>query len=126
MEEHMSMGTLEPVPVSGTVHAHVKGDVPTKDKGADYGSWSTYVLTATQAAQKILPHDEQRRRALLLVSGSGPVYVGTQGQTQANPPVGGLLATGAVVETKNRQELWLAPDGTHTATVTLLIERYES
>jgi hypothetical protein len=126
MDGHMGTDTtLAPVPVSGTVHAHVKGDVPTKDRGADYGSWSTYVLASTTAAQKILPHDEQRRRAVLIVSGTGPVYVGTQGQTQASPPVGGLLATGAVVETKNRQELWLVPDGA-SATVTVLIERYES
>lgn len=113
----MATGPMEPVPV------HVPKPVATKDLGADYGAWATYVLAAATAAQKILPHDEQRRRAVIIVSGTGPVWVGTQAQCQASPPVGGQLATGAVIETKNRQELWLAPAGA-SATVTVLTERW--
>jgi hypothetical protein len=115
---------LAPVPVSGEIT--LKGQVPTTARAADFGAWATYTLTATQAATRILLHDEQRSRALLIVSGTGPVYVGTQAQCQASPPLGGQLATGAVAEVKNKQELWLAPDGTHTATVTVLVERFGS
>lgn len=117
--------SLAPVPVSGKVHAHIEGPVPTKDLGADFGGWITYTLAATTAPQRILMHDEHRRRAVIIVSGTGPVFVGTEAQTKASPVLGGQLATGAVIETKNRQELWLAPDGTHTATVTVLNERWE-
>lgn len=117
---------LQPVPVHGHVTAKVEGSVPTAPKAADFGAWQTYTLAATTAAQLILPHDEQRARAVIIVAGTGPVFVGTKAQCQASPVLGGSLATGANVETRNRQELWLAPDGTHTATVTVLTERWGS
>lgn len=117
---------IMPVPVTGVVKANIEHDLRTNPQAADYGAWTTYVLTATQAAQPILPFDPNRARALLIVSGTGPVYVGTPAQTQANPPLGGLLPTGTIAEVKNNQALWLAPDGTHTATVTVLVERWDS
>ncbi len=101
------------------------GDVPTTARAADYGAWMTYTLAATTPAQRILFYDKQRSRALLVVSGTGPVFVGTQAQTQAATVQGGSLPAG-VYELKNKQELWLAPDGTHTATVAVLAERWAS
>lgn len=120
---------LAPVQITGTVS--LGGEIldkglRTTPQAAAYGAWFTYVLAATTAAQPILPFDDARARALIIVSGTGPVYVGTQAQTQASPVLGGLLATGATVEVKNQQTLWLAPDGTHTATVTVLVERWET
>ena len=114
---------MVPVPVSGSVR--VEHDVPTMPRAADFGAWTTYTLTATTTAQPILPYDSNRARAVIIVSGAGPVYVGSEGQVQASPVLGGLLPTGAIVETKNKQKLWLAPDGTHSATVTVLVERWE-
>lgn len=115
---------LQPIPVHGSVHAHIQGVVPTKASAAEYGAWITYVLAATAAAQKILPHDENRARALLVVSGTGPVYIGSQAQAQSSPVQGGVIPSPAVIELKNKRELWLAPDGTHTATVSVLMERW--
>jgi hypothetical protein len=101
------------------------GAEPVASIGADYGGWFTFALTATQAAQIIMPHDERRARAVIIVqSTGGTVWVGSKPQTQASPVLGGNLPPGTF-ELKNKQELWLAPDGTHTATVTVLIERYE-
>lgn len=116
---------MVPVPVSGEVRANIEHDINTQAQAADFGAWATYTLSATQAAQPILPFDPSRSRALIIVSGIGPVYVGSQAQCQASPPVGGQLPAG-VYEVKNNQKLWLVPDGTHTATVTVLMERWES
>lgn len=113
---------MVPVPVKGAVT--IEGALPTTPRAADFGAWITYVLAANTAAQPILPYDDDRSRALIIVSGTGPVYVGSQGQTQASPVLGGLLPTGATIEVKNKQALWLASDGTHTATVTVLVERW--
>ena len=117
---------MEPIPVPVHGEVAIRGDVPTAPKAAGFGAWATYTLAATTAAQKILPYDEQRARAVLIISGAGPVYVGSRAQCQASPVLGGQLATGTIVDTRNKQELWLAPDGTHTATVTVLAERWAS
>lgn len=116
---------MVPVPVSGVVRANIEHDLNTQAQAADFGAWSTYSVTATGPAQQILPFDPSRARALIIVSGTGPVYVGTQAQCQASPPVGGQLPTGTY-EVKNNQKLWLVSDGSHTATVTVLMERWES
>jgi hypothetical protein len=110
-----------PVPVT----LHYTKPVPVTDRAADWGPWTTYTLTATQAAFQLLPHDEHRKRAVIIVSGTGPVFVGSKAQCQASPVLGGQLNSGNVVELRNKRDLWLAPDGSHTATVTVLTERYE-
>jgi hypothetical protein len=115
---------MVPVPVHGVVS--ITETVPTEARAADFGAWSTYSVPASAFTVEILPYDEGRARALIIVSGTGPVYVGTKAQCQANPPVAGLLPTGAVVEVRNKRGLTLAGDGTHTATVTVLLERWES
>jgi hypothetical protein len=122
---------LTPVPVVGTVSLDneiLDRGFRTSPQAAAFGAWMTYTLAATAAAQPILPFDDKRSRALIIVSGTGPIYVGTQAQCQANPPVGGLLPSSsggaAVYEVRNQQSLWLAPDGSHTATVTVLVERW--
>src|SRR5579859_4814904 len=119
MDEDQAAGPagMEPIPVPVHGEVAIRGDVPTAPKAAGFGAWATYTLAATTAAQKILPYDEQRARA---------VYVGSRAQCQASPVLGGQLATGTIVDTRNKQELWLAPDGTHTATVTVLVERWAS
>ena len=110
---------MAPVPVRH------HGDLPTTPRAADYGAWMTYTLAANTPAQRILFYDELRARALLVVSGTGPVFVGTAAQAQSSPVQGGSLPAG-VYELRSKQELWLAPDGAHTATVAVLAERWAS
>lgn len=62
---------------------------------------------------------------VLTPDSGGLVYVGTQAQCQASPPLGGQLPAGAVVEVRNQQALWLVPDGSHPMVVSVLAERYE-
>lgn len=111
------------VPGLAAVPVQHAGDLPTTPRAADYGAWMTYPLAAATPAQRILLYDDKRARAVLVVSGTGPVFVGTAAQTQATPALGGSLPAG-VYELRNKQELWLAPDGAHTATVAVLAERW--
>lgn len=118
---------LTPVPVTGTVGLSseiLDKGFRTSPQAAGYGAWTTYVLGGTEKAQPIIPFDDRRARALIIVSGTGPVFVGTMAQTQSSPPLGGQLATGATVEIRNQQQLWMVPDGTHSVTVTVLVERW--
>lgn len=94
-------------------------------QAADYGAYSSFTMTATQAAQSLLPFDQHRARAIVTLSAGGPVFIGTQAQTQASPPQGyQLTAAAPSLEIKSNQAVYIAPDGTHTATVSLLAERW--
>lgn len=123
-DEHQAAAAAAVAPLAA-VPVQVGHDVATAPRAAQYGAWMTYTLAATTPAQRILFYDSQRARALLVISGTGPVFVGTVAQTQATPPQGGQLPAG-VYELRNQQELWLAPDGAHTATVAVLAERWSS
>jgi len=97
-----------------------------------YGAWSTYSWPAatsiSASAQRIAPLDERRHKGRIIVfSGAGAaagayVQVGARGQVMNN--AGGQLQPGNY-EINNRQELWLASDGTNAMIVTVLLERYE-
>jgi hypothetical protein len=121
---HPDTAALEPVPVHGVIE--VTNQVPVQVRAADFGGWQTIAVPASAFSVQLIGYGEHRARCVLIISGTGPVYVGSKAQCQANPPVGGLLPTGTVVQTANKQELWLAGDGSHTATVTVLLERFES
>jgi hypothetical protein len=110
---------------------HVGHDVNVQGQAADFGAWSTVTTPAgADQARPVLPFDKQRHRAVLIVSGAaGGVWVGTQSQCQAAPPVGGFLTAGApgmAVIIENNQALWLIGDGAHSCTVTVLQERWDS
>lgn len=130
-EDEEEVFTPSPVLVDGTVRIGHSLDV--HDRAADFGSHQTYATPAgADIARPILPYDIHRHRAILTVSapaapvaGSG-VWVGTQAQCQASPPVGGFLPVGTsayVIE--NCQPLWLVGDGTNALRVTVLAERWE-
>jgi hypothetical protein len=129
MTETTHTEPLAPVPVSGSVS--IGHDLNVQNQAADYGAWATYVTpAAADTARKILPHDEYRHRATIVVNGAaGYVVVGTQAQCQATSLVGGQLFAGQPglqVIIENNQDLWLVGDGSHSCTVTVLVERWES
>lgn len=118
-------GHIDPVPVTGVVSLDrdiLDKGIRTTPQAAAYGGWNTIIFTGTEQPVQILPFDDNRARALIIVSGTGPVYVGTMPQCQQK--VGGQLVTGNAIEVRNQQQLFLGPDGSHSATVTVLTERW--
>lgn len=118
----MTAHEYEAVPVL-VVNPDNKG-ANTNPQAADYGAYTTFTLAATTPAQQIIGEDPRRSRAYVFCSGTGPVYIGSQAQCQASPVLGYQLVTGTGLEIKNNQQVWLAPDGSHSATVSVLIERW--
>jgi hypothetical protein len=121
--------TISPVPVAGEVH--LAGRVATSEEAADYGTYRTIVLTGTEPRQQILPYDKHRVRALIVCSGTGPVYIGSEAQCAAvaagNIAGGGfLLPTGVSLPVGHKQPVWLIGDGSHTATVSIAQERMQT
>jgi hypothetical protein len=123
MTEHMEHEHLEDLP---PIHVRMSERVTARHESAEFGSYMTFTLTGTEQAQRILPRDPRRARAVILVrSTSGTVWIGTQAQTQAKTPLGGNLGNGQSIEIRNQQDVWLIGDGTNTATVTVLVEQWE-
>jgi hypothetical protein len=123
---------VTPVPVTGKVELHgaiLDKGLRTSPQAAGYGGWQTYVFVGTEQPVQILAFDDARARALLIISGTGPAYAGTQAQCQqarnGGQVVGGQLPIGTY-EIKNQQALFITPDGTHPVTVTVLNERWET
>ena len=115
---------VTPVPVTGTVHLGHAADV--QAQAADFGAYMTYLTPAgADVARPILPYDANRHRAVLIVSGiAGAVYIGTQAQCQANPPVGGWLPIGTSLPVEHKQPVWMIGDGTNSVRVTVAVERW--
>lgn len=123
---HETEAILEPVPVVGTVT--LTGRVPVTEEAADYGSYRTVVLVGTEPKQMILGYDLHRVRAWVLVSGTGPVYVGSEAQCAAVTAgnvagAGARLTTGQTLPVQHKQPLWLVGDGSNSATVVVAQER---
>lgn len=123
-----------PVPVAGEVDIRtIHGAVSTHNEAADFGAYFTVVLAGTEAPESLLPYDVNRARAYVTCTGTGPVYVGSvagvtamrAGQTTGQAPAF-LLASGITLIVQNKQQLFISPDGTHTATVSVAVERWES
>lgn len=119
-----------PVLVGGTIH--VGHAVDSQAQGADFGSYATYVTAASgDIARPILPYDGNRHAARIIVSslvnpvtGVPGVWVGTQAQCQASPPVGGWLPVGATLLVEHDQPVWLIGDQAFSLRVTVAIERW--
>jgi hypothetical protein len=119
-------GPVPPVPVA------VGHDLNVQGQAADYGAWMTYLTPAgADQARPILQMEPARHRATIIVSAPGAVvagsgvWVGTQAQCQAAPPVGGFLPPGQVI-IENNQALWLIGDGANSMRVAVLQERWDS
>lgn len=102
-----------------------------KETPATFGIWTTYKLTGTEQAQMILPLSLKRHRAVIQVMNGflnnnnlGYVLIGSLGQVQNGQ--GGVLVSGVSVTIESESAVFLAPDGSHALTVTVLEERYRS
>lgn len=109
-----------PIPVS------IVEDKAERVKSATWGVWTGYVLAGTEQPFQILPQDERRRRAVIVVTGASPgiVYIGTRAQTLQQR--GGVLPGGVTIVEESASERWIAPDGTHPMTVSVLLEGYRA
>jgi hypothetical protein len=129
-QEHPAPDAPEAPPPA--VPVQVGHDLNVQGQAADYGAWMTYTTPAgADIARPVLGFEQQRHRAVLIVSapvavaaGSG-VWVGTMAQCQASPPVGGFLPPGTYV-TENNQALWMIGDGINSMRFTVLQERWDS
>jgi hypothetical protein len=110
------------------LRVHVENFGAEREAAADWGSWQTFVFSATSnVAQQILAQNNRRKGAQLSVNGTtGFVRVGTRGQVM-NAQGGQLFAGAGInrINIENKQELWMVGDGVNTITVTVIDERYE-
>jgi hypothetical protein len=134
MDEHE--GTVTPVPVHGEVEVRViHGSVLVHEEAADFGAAFTITFAGTEAPEQLLNYDVNRARAYITCTGTGPVYVGYKdasgvtamrnGQTAGQAPAF-ILASGITLPVTHKQAVFIAPDGTHSATVSVAVERWES
>jgi hypothetical protein len=118
------------------MEAQSKFSVSVTQRAAFFGSYSTVVFQGTEGVTAALPYDELRARAYLICSGTGPVYVGRKDAlnlVRANGlPSSGIvlgvsvLASGVVLPVMHQEAVHIIPDGTHSATVTIVAERWSS
>jgi hypothetical protein len=130
-EEHVpaeAPDVITPVPV------HIPHQVDVQAQAADFGAYMTYVTPAgADQARPVLPFDGNRHAARIIVSslvnpvvGTPGIWVGTQAQCQASPPVGGFLPVGSTLLVEHNQPVWMIGDGTTSLRVTVAIERWDS
>jgi hypothetical protein len=131
-EAHEHQVDVEHAGPPPAVPVQVGHDLNTQGQAADYGAWMTYTTPAgVDQARPIVGFEQQRHRAVFIVSAPGAVvpgsgvWVGTAAQCQASPPVGGFLPPGTYV-TENNQAVWMVGDGTNSMRVTVLQERWDS
>lgn len=121
--------TPSPVPISGGVH--IVGKVPVHTEAADFGAIHSYVFAGTEDKIQLLPYDKHRTEARILVSGTGPVYMGSEaGCAQVrlgNTAAAGVFSSSTTPVTwRNKTTLWCIPDQTHSVTVTVIEERNQA
>lgn len=117
---------VSPVAITGTVSLDKRVSV-TEDP-ADFGTYRSVSFAATDPRLQVLPQDNNRVRAFLLVTGTGPLYIGSEAQCAAvsagNLAGGGFpVPAGILIPIQHRETVWAVPDGTHTATLNIIQER---
>jgi hypothetical protein len=117
---------MEPVDV------HIVGGE--KQTAPDFGVWRSITLAGTEIgglSMQLLPQEEKRHRAIIIIQPGvaanvlGNVFIGTRAQVQATLPQGGQLVNGNSVVLESASEVWIAADGSHSLTVTVLDERFK-
>lgn len=105
----------------------INGSARTRAEAADYGAYFTVTVPASAFSQQILPYDENRKMAYVLATGTGPVFLGSQGQiTSGVAGQGFQLPVNVPYPITHKQAVWLGGDGSHSATVSVSVERFES
>jgi hypothetical protein len=120
--------TEETSAVLQPLDVRVVGEV--EQAGKDYTSWSTYILGGTPAdvAQRILPLDRRRDRAVIIVqpgtagNTNGFVLIGSYRQVLNGQ--GAQLVNGNSIVMEGVQETWLQSDLAHSLAVTVIADRY--
>jgi hypothetical protein len=113
----------EAVPVTGEVR--IAHHVVVRQEAADYGAYSTIPVPAAAFNAMALPYDAHRKIAYLSVQSGGPVFIGTEAQAKASPPLGGQLAVlNQLVPVTHKQEVWIAGNGS-AASVLVTQERWK-
>jgi len=136
-EHDQAPAPVQPVPIAGEVDIRaIHGSALVHEEAADFGAYYTITYVGTEnpdSKTPVLPYDVNRARAYITCTGTGPVYVGSYAGVQAmrNGQTGGqapafILATGITLPVTHKQAVYIAPDGTHPATVSVAIERWES
>jgi hypothetical protein len=134
IEENHGPPQPVPVPVSGEVDIRlIHGSMIVHEEAGDYGAYFTITLAGTEQPINLLPYDVNRHVAYITCTGTGPVYIGSasgvqamrNGQTAGQAPAF-ILATGITLPVTHKQAVFIAPNGTNTATVSVAVERWES
>jgi hypothetical protein len=121
-----------PVEVVGSIRVEHGAEL-IHEEAADFGAYLTITFAGTENPEPLLPYDVNRARAYITCTGTGPVYVGSvagvtamrAGATTGQAPAF-ILATGITLPVTHKQAVYIAPDGTHSATVSVAVERWES
>lgn len=128
--EHVSLfGEPKPSPVTVDGKVTLTDAVITNEEASDYGAYSAYGLLGSEPAARILAHDSKRARAVISVDSTvatAYVWIGKREQIFATGGAQGFkVVAGRQIEIKNKQELWMIPDGTNPSNVSVLNERWE-
>lgn len=112
--------------------------VETKQRAAIFGGYISFIFTGAEAtAYRVMPRDDERARGYILVSGSGPVLVGSNKDsllaaranglpTSGAVPGVAIVAAGQVLTVTHQEPVFIMADGTHAATVAVGVERWSS
>lgn len=115
-----------------------KFTVQVAERAAVFGGYVTYVFTGTEAGPyRVVPRDDDRARCYLICSGTGPVYVSTSKAALEAVRANGLpssgqvpgiaiLPSGVMMPISHQEAVLITPDGTHSAIVGVVMERWSN
>lgn len=128
-EGHVVFGDDTPLPDEHFI-------VPVMERAAIFAGYSTFVFTGSEPVPfRAMPRDDVRKVGYIIVSGTGPVYVGnnksalTQLRANGLPSSGQIMGVavvpaGTTLTVTHQEGMYVIPDGTHSATVTAGFERW--
>jgi hypothetical protein len=128
-EGNVFYGEAEPLPEKDFI-------VPVMERAAIFAGYTSFVFTGTETAVfRAMPRDDVRKCGYITCTGTGPVYVGTnksaltQLRSNGLPSSGqimgvAVLAAGVTLPVTHQEAMYVATDGTHSATVMIGFERW--
>lgn len=123
-------GDVAPIPEKPYV-------ITTKQRAAIFGGYVSYVFAGTEGVYRVMPRDDERSRASITVSGTGPVLVGSNrdallaarasGLPTSGPLMGvAIIPAGQTLTVQHQESVFVCPDGAHAAIVAVGVERWSS